>query len=138
MLSPFRVVCWTVGCLLVAGSVVRPADPAKLPPAADRKVDFTKDVQPIFAAACYSCHGDKKQLSSFRLDRKTDALRGGENVKGIVPGKSAESPLIHYVAGLQPEMKMPPKGARLTAEQVGILRAWIDQGADWPESVAAS
>ena len=55
-----------------------------------------------------------------------------------MPGKGSESPLVHYVAGLEPEMKMPPKGDRLTAEQVGILRAWIDQGADWPESAAGN
>jgi cytochrome c553 len=137
MLSPTRIAC-TIGYLLVAGSIAQPADPSKLPPAADRKIDYAKDVQPIFAAACYSCHGDKKQQSGFRLDRKADALRGGEVGKGIVPGKSSESPLIHYVAGLEPEMKMPPKGDRLTAEQIGILRAWIDQGADWPASGAAT
>lgn len=127
-----------IACLLVAASAAHAADPSKLPPAADRKVDYAKDVQPIFATACYSCHGDKKQQSGFRLDRKADALRGGEIGKGIVPGKSADSPLVHYVAGLVPEMKMPPKGDRLTPEQIGILRAWIDQGAEFPESGAVA
>ncbi|HVK12337.1 MAG TPA: DUF1549 domain-containing protein, partial [Gemmataceae bacterium] len=136
MLSLSRIAACTIASLLLADSVGRPADPSKLPPPADRKIDYAKDVQPIFAAACYSCHGDKKQLSGFRLDRKADALRGGEVGKGIVPGKSTDSPLVHYVAGLEPEMKMPPKGDRLTAEQIGILRAWIDQGADWPEGGA--
>jgi hypothetical protein len=114
------------------------ADVSKLPPAADRKINFAKDVQPIFAAACYSCHGEKKQNSGFRLDRKRDALTGGEIGKAIVPGKGAESPLVHYVAGLDPDLKMPPKGDRLTAAQVGVLRAWIDQGADWPETAVAA
>jgi mono/diheme cytochrome c family protein len=113
---------------------VRAGDVTKLPPSADRKVDYVKDVQPIFAAACYSCHGPKKQESSFRLDRKADAFKGGEIGKPIIVGKSADSPLIHYVAGLDKELKMPPKGDRLTAEQIGVLRAWIDQGAVWPES----
>ena len=114
------------------------ADVAKLPPPVDRKVDYAKDVQPIFAAACYSCHGDKKQRSSFRLDRKADALKGGDIGKPIVVGKSVESPLIHYVAGLDKNLKMPPKGDRLSAAQIGILRAWIDQGAVWPESTATA
>jgi mono/diheme cytochrome c family protein len=102
------------------------------------KVDFVKDVQPIFANGCYSCHGEKKQLSGFRLDRKSDALRGGELGKAIVPGKSSESPLVRYVSGEDKEIKMPPKGDRLTAAQVAKLRAWIDQGADWPESGSAT
>src|SRR5437763_820852 len=123
-----------LSALLLCGIPAAAADPSKLPPPAARKVDYAKDIQPLFANACYSCHGDKKQQSSLRLDRKADALGGGENGKAIVPGKSADSLLIRYVAGLDPDIKMPPKGERLTAEQVGLLRAWIDQGAEWPES----
>jgi mono/diheme cytochrome c family protein len=119
--------------LLLLGAPVTAADVSKLPPPAARKVDYAKDIQPIFASTCYSCHGEKKQQSGFRLDRKADALKGGEIGQGIVPGKSAESPLIHYVAGIDPDVKMPPKGEPLTAEQVGLLRAWIDQGAEWPD-----
>ena len=110
----------------------------KLPPPADRKIDFVKDVQPIFAASCYSCHGPQKQKSDYRLDRKASALDGGAIGGSIIPGKSSESPFIHYVAGLDETMIMPAKGDRLTPLQVGILRAWIDQGAEWPESAAAA
>lgn len=101
-----------------------------------KKIDYAKDVQPIFASACYKCHGEKRSESSFRLDRKADALKGGDIGKAILPGKASESPLIRYVSGTD-KLKMPPKGDRLTAEQVAILRSWIDQGADWPESGAA-
>jgi hypothetical protein len=122
--------------LVIVASTAR--GDGQLPPPATRKIDYVKDVQPIFEANCYSCHGEKKQQSSFRLDRKTDALKGGENGKAIVPGKSAASPLVRYVAGVDKDTKMPPKGNPLTAEQVGILRAWIDQGADWPEAAAVA
>jgi hypothetical protein len=114
--------------LLAAGGASSGAEP-RLPPAAARRVDFVKDVRPLFAASCYSCHGDKKHKGDLRLDRKTSALGNG----AIVPGKSADSPLIQRVAGLDPDQKMPPKGPGLTADQVGILRAWIDQGAVWPD-----
>ena len=77
-------------------------DTSKLPPPAGRRVDFEQDVRPIFAENCYSCHGPKKQLSSFRLDRKADALKGGENGQVIIPKKSADSPLIHFVGALDP------------------------------------
>jgi len=121
-----------VPALLVVVLVCVGAEP-RLPPAATRRIDFVKDVRPIFAASCYSCHGDKKRKGDLRLDRKTSALHSD----AIVPGKSADSPLIQRVAGLDGDMKMPPKGPGLTAEQVGILRAWIDQGAVWPEETNA-
>src|SRR5262245_3148821 len=104
---------WSVLPLVVLALPATGADVAKLPPPADRKIDYVKDVQPILANACYSCHGDKKQQSSFRLDRKADAFKGGEIGKPIIPGKSGESPLIHYVAGVDKDLKMPPKGDKL-------------------------
>ncbi len=113
-------------------------DTSALPPPAARAVDFVEDVQPIFAASCYSCHGPDKHKSGYRLDVKSVALTGGDLGGSIVPGKSADSPLVHYVGGLDEDMQMPPKGEKLSAEQVGILRAWIDQGAAWPESADAA
>ncbi|MBI3416328.1 MAG: PSD1 domain-containing protein, partial [Verrucomicrobia bacterium] len=74
----------------------------------------------------------------FRLDEKSSALKAGEKGFRIVPGRSAESPLIRYVAGLVPDMMMPAKGDLLTRDQIGLLRAWIDQGAVWPETAAVA
>jgi hypothetical protein len=106
---------------------------------AQSPVDFKKDIQPLFASRCHSCHGSKLHLGELRLDRKTDALRGGgSGVPAIVPGKSAESLLIRYVSGLDAKTVMPPSGPRLTPEQIELLRNWIDQGARWPEEQAAS
>jgi len=113
-------------------------DVSKLPPSATRPVDFTRDVQPIFEASCWNCHGPKRTESGFRLDQRDAALKGGERGGDIIPGKSAESLLIHAVSGLHDELKMPKKGEKLTAEQVGILRAWIDQGAQMPEKLAGA
>ncbi|HWB10579.1 MAG TPA: PSD1 and planctomycete cytochrome C domain-containing protein [Pirellulales bacterium] len=96
-------------------------------------MDFIADVRPILAARCYSCHGPEKQKSGYRLDVKKVALAGGEIGGAIVSGNSAESPLIQYIAGVDDGMQMPPEGEPLTPEQVGILRAWIDQGANWPD-----
>src|SRR3954468_3811711 len=89
--------------LLLANAFPSPAasvDTTKLPPAASRTVDFAKDIQPIFEASCIQCHGPDKQKSGFRLDQKEAALKGGETyAPDIHPGKSSESPLIHFVAG---------------------------------------
>src|SRR2546425_865158 len=104
----------------------------KLPPAATKEVDFARDIEPMFSKVCFKCHGPEKQKSGFRLDNREAALKGGENGVDILPGKSADSPLIRYVAGLDEEIKMPPKGSDpLSAEEIGLLRAWIDQGAKW-------
>ncbi len=109
------------------------ADPPALPPALPRTVDYVADVQPILAKSCYACHGPDKQRGSLRLDHKAAALKGGDTGKAIVPGKAADSLLVRYVAGLDPDMRMPPKGDRLLPEQVAVLRTWVDQGAKWPD-----
>src|SRR5258708_40374811 len=112
-----------VGCLAWVADV---ADET-LPPAASRKVDYDRDVRPIFAASCQGCHGPKKQKGGLILHRKAPAMAGGDDGPVILPGKSAESRLIRYVAGLDEDHPMPPEGSGkpLTPEQVGLLRAWI-------------
>src|SRR5437867_8983091 len=98
------------------------------------KVDFARDIQPIFIKRCYECHGPDKQKHDLRLDRKADALKGGKSGKPLLlPGKSAESEIIARVTSQDPDEVMPAKGERLTAEQIGLLRAWIDQGGIWPD-----
>jgi mono/diheme cytochrome c family protein len=103
--------------------------------AADQpNVDFNRDIQPIFIKRCYECHGPDKQKNDLRLDRKQDAFRGGKSGKPtLVPGKRAESEIIARVTSSDPDERMPSKGEPLTAEQIALLRAWIDQGAVWPD-----
>lgn len=108
----------------------------QLPPPAARQIDFQKDVQPIFAARCYSCHGPRQQTSGLRFDIGEAALKGGNSGPVIKAGDSAASPLVRRIAGVAGLMPMPPSGPRLTPEQIGNLRAWIDQGARWPEAAA--
>ncbi len=101
-------------------------------------VDFARQVEPIFRARCQVCHGPEVQQNGLRLDRRADALRGGYSGPVIVPGASAESKLIRLVSGADPKLIMPPVGPRLAAAEVAALRAWIDQGAVWPESGEAA
>ncbi len=129
---------WAAAVLLLSSSWNSPGaaalkvDVSKLPPAATRPVDFARDIQPIFAKSCVSCHGAEKRKADYRLDSPAAALKGGETyAPAIKPGDSAGSPLIHLVAGLVPDSLMPAKGDPLTAEQIGLLRGWIDQGAQW-------
>ena len=108
-------------------------DATKLPPPATNFIDFARDIRPIFENSCLRCHGPEKPKSRFRLDNREDALKGGEKGLDIIVGDSGKSPLIHYIAYLVEDTEMPPvgKGDRLTPEQVGKLRAWIDQGVVW-------
>ena len=102
---------------------------SRLPPSAGQEIDFMRDVDPIFQQHCYMCHGDEASMNGFSLWRGKSAIRGGYSGKpAIVPRDSANSRLIHLVAGLEENLMMPPTGGQLTDEQVGILRAWIDQG----------
>jgi Protein of unknown function (DUF1549)/Protein of unknown function (DUF1553)/Planctomycete cytochrome C len=110
-------------------------DLSKLPPPANATPDFVKDIQPILEKNCYSCHGPSRQKADLRWDVKEIALKGTDHGPVIVPGKSAESRMIHLVAGLDSNMVMPQKGDRLSAQEVGLLRAWIDQGAKWPDGL---
>ena len=116
------------------------AVPAARTPAADppKSPDFTRDVKPIFTKHCVSCHGPDKQRAGLRLDRKADALKGGDAGTVIVPGKAADSPLIRLVSGADKDAVMPPKGDRLSAAEVATLRAWVDAGAAWPDDGSAA
>ncbi len=99
-------------------------------------VDFLREVRPIFEQHCYSCHGEEKQKSGLRLDVKQSALHEGDHHSpNILPGKSDDSPLLRFVRGMEEDMLMPPKGARLSAGEIATLERWIAEGATWPDGV---
>ncbi len=116
---------------VVPAAVVPTAD--VIPPAVSRKVDFEKDVAPIFQTSCMQCHANGKYEADLSIESRAKLLEGGASDPAIVIGKSHQSLLIELVSGTDPDRIMPRKGKRLTPEQIGILRAWIDQGADWPK-----
>jgi hypothetical protein len=110
------------------------AAPPALPVPLARKIDFDRDVKPLFARSCFACHGPDKQRGGVRLDHGPSALAGGNSGPFLHKRNSAGSRLIHVVAGMDPEMAMPPgKGKALSREEIALLRAWIDQGAYFPE-----
>lgn len=107
-----------------------------LPAAAKTEIDFARDVEPILNGSCLKCHGPDKQKSDYRIDSREAAIRGGDEGPAILVGDSAKSPLIRFVARIDEDIQMPPsKGSALSVEQIGILRAWIDQGAIWKEVI---
>src|SRR6185295_3340056 len=129
-----------LGLFLCGGSAVAaglsPEQLKSLPPPADHKVDFATEIKPIFEASCIKCHGRGKSKGGLSLENRASLLKGGDSGAVIVPGKSAESYLVELVSGLNPDLVMPQKGSKLKPEQVGAVRAWIDQGAPWDESIS--
>ena len=98
---------------------------------------FVPDIQPILEAHCVTCHGPEKQRSGYRLDVKSIALTGGEgSAPNIVPRQGAASPLLKYIKGEVEDMRMPPEGDALSAAEVAKIQAWIDAGAEWPDSAS--
>src|SRR5688572_22594074 len=68
---------------------------------------FEKEVRPLLATRCQGCHGAEKQKGGFRLDRRAEAMEGGDLGPAIVPGRPGESPLIDAIN--YGELRMPPK-----------------------------
>jgi mono/diheme cytochrome c family protein len=136
-----KVVFLTAGLLLTLTAMFAraqaPATPdlQKLPPAAADQVDFARDVVPILNTSCVRCHGRGKARGGFSLETRAAMMEGGDTGDAVLPGKSGDSLLIHLVAGLDPDNVMPQKGSRLKPAQIGVLRAWIDQGAPWPDAI---
>src|SRR5260221_4206993 len=101
-------------------------------------VDFAKDVQRIFEASCYACHGAKLQMGGLRLDSKTAALTGGKSGAVIERGKPSGSLLYRRVAGIGDQPRMPMGGKPVDPAQLALIRDWIDQGAAWPDGTVES
>ena len=134
-------------------------DPSKLPPASKQEgVTFEKDIHPMFEDACVRCHGDQKPKGNLQLTTIEGVMKGSKDGKILVSGHSEQSKLVFAVSEINGKISMPPKpraprpGAQangdtnapapapaatppahpwkpLTPEQVGLIRAWIDQGA---------
>ena len=107
-----------------------------LPPPANHSINFSNEIKPIFEASCIKCHGRGKDKGGLRINSRDTLLKGGDSGPVVVSGKSGESLLIALVQGFDPDNVMPKKGSRLTPEQVGLLRAWIDQALPWDPGVS--
>ncbi|MGA1018449.1 MAG: PSD1 and planctomycete cytochrome C domain-containing protein [Phycisphaerales bacterium] len=113
---------WLPSVLVVAVAAVEPPT-----------VDFARDVRPILQTHCAACHAGGRSKGDFSLQSRGDMLAHPE---AVIPGDSGASLLLQLVRGDDPEWFMPPKGPRVDADEIEILRRWIDDGAAWPEDDA--
>jgi len=92
------------------------------------QIDFDRQVHPILAAKCFSCHSQEKRSGGLSLGTYADVLEGGRSGAAVKPGSAAASLLVQRATGeMQP--RMPLGGPPLAAAEVSILRTWIDEGA---------
>ncbi|WP_397383185.1 DUF1549 domain-containing protein [Prosthecobacter sp.] len=104
--------------------------------AASAAVDFSHQIVPILREHCAECHAGDKKKGGFSFNDRKSLLEGGEDGAVVVSGKSAESAMIKAILSTDPDEQMPPKGKRVPAEQIALLKQWVDEGLTWEEGFA--
>ena len=93
-------------------------------------VSFSRDVAPILAKQCQTCHGPDKSKGKFRLDTFGRLTKPGKSKKApIVSGKPDQSELFRLITSHDDDERMPQDAEPLPAAQIATVRAWIEQGA---------
>ena len=99
-----------------------------------RPIDFSKDIQPLLAKRCFACHGPNTSEGGLRLDEQAGATAELESGgRAIIPKNIAASLIVARITSTDPDLQMPPEGARLTPSQVDAVKQWVQQGAEWKE-----
>jgi hypothetical protein len=127
-----------IAVILLTGAGMQTTPAADDKPASQAPVDFNRDVRPILSENCFRCHGpdEGERKARLRLDTREGALKelrsGGH---AVVPGHAAKSALVERVTTADLKERMPPLTSKkhLTAQQIDLLKRWIDQGAKWSE-----
>ena len=103
------------------------------PAPTQRKVDFAREVLPIFKASCFPCHGLTKRNGGLRLSNREDAFKGGVSGPAIIPGNAEASLLVKRITGDSEGPRMPKGMTALAPEQIETIKRWINEGAHWPD-----
>src|SRR5438874_3899534 len=151
-LSSLRVLRYPLGLIFAGGSFVlcllrliagallaRPQAASQGGDAGARQVTpggsvvFATQIRPILAARCYPCHGPDVQQHGLRLDSLQAILTGSSNGKVVIPGDSQNSHIVRRLLGLE-QPQMPYGGPPLSAEQIDLIRKWVEEGAPGPDA----
>ncbi|MFO1477365.1 MAG: c-type cytochrome domain-containing protein [Verrucomicrobiota bacterium] len=126
----------TVLAALPVAALAKDVDASKLPPASTKSnVTYAADIKPILDVSCVKCHSGEKPKGRLSLTSLEGILKGGHDGKVVEPGNSASSMMVQSIAHLGDQDDwMPPLHNKagigpLTKDQIGLIRAWIDQGA---------
>ena len=131
----------TAGILAGVSKTATPAGKDASAPRFDGTVEFARDIQPLLERSCVACHSGERPKGGFAMSDRASLLKGGNRGEPVVvPGKPEAGRLIHLVQDEVEDLEMPPVAKRgkfpaMTKDETARLRAWIDQGAVWPEGV---
>ena len=125
--------CYTLSATTAAVG----AEPGTNETGAAGTVDFEREILPVLAEHCFDCHGPDVQEARLRMDARTIVFRGGTHGPTIVPGKPDVSFLVRRLLTTDAATRMPLESDPLSNEEIGLIRTWIEQGADWPDGVGA-
>ncbi|GIV05939.1 MAG: hypothetical protein KatS3mg016_1514 [Fimbriimonadales bacterium] len=106
---------------------------APAPPPPQRKVDFAREILPIFKASCFPCHGPERRQGGLRLSNREEAFKGGISGRVIIPGDAENSLLVKRISSDEEGPRMPKGMTALSPEQIELIKRWINEGAEWPE-----
>jgi mono/diheme cytochrome c family protein len=97
---------------------------------------YDAKIKPVLTANCYKCHTEK-MAGGLRLDSREAILKGGDSGPAIVVGDPAKSLLVTAIHQTDPDLKMPPRGAKLSDPEIADIESWIKAGAVWSTDAAA-
>lgn len=98
------------------------------------EVDYFQTIRPLLESRCYDCHQGEQAQGGLRLDDYASALKGGDSSEpAITPSRPDKSHLLERIRTQDDSLVMPPKGERLTDEEIATLTNWIQSGAAWPQ-----
>jgi mono/diheme cytochrome c family protein len=121
-----------VGLPLALGGLVWHAP--EPPPPPQRKVDFAREILPIFRASCFPCHGPERRQGGLRLSNREEAFKGGISGRVIIPGDAENSLLVKRISSDEEGPRMPKGMTALAPEQIELIKRWINEGAHWPDN----
>lgn len=134
----FFLILVTFGVIAVEMSHLAPVYGANLQQGNDRDastdepIDFAREIRPILAKHCYSCHGvDTKEAGLALHEYESATAETGSGVKAVVPGKPEASEMIARITSDDPSIRMPPEGEGLSPSQVDKIRRWIASGGEY-------
>ncbi len=134
--SQFAILLAWTGLLLIEAPYVFPALPQKKQETAT-KVDFSRDIRPIFSDKCFACHGpdEATRMSKLRLDTEEGAFKDLGGRHAIVPSNPNSSEVIRRITAEEKSRRMPPPYSdySLSKKEINLIRLWIKQGAPWLE-----
>ena len=122
---------WAVSLSALAATAATPLPVSKL--TRTSPVDFEREVLPIFQRNCLACHNQTRAKADLVLETPGLIAKGGASGPSLIPGKGEESLVFRSAAHRVDDLVMPPVGnksnaANLTADELGLLKLWIDQG----------